>query len=133
MREQVYFLNMFPDYEPPEGLQQILSQAAIIAADIDPAKGSVALALHSECYIAKYQMDTVISDLKACYGLRDLVITLSHPAHQLSCIEPDELMMLFVEQNSMHRGALAGAQWHWDGDCLTVPWALPGSSSQTIW
>ena len=120
MREQVYFLNMFPDYEPPEGLQQILSQAAIIAADIDPAKGSVALALHSECYIAKYQMDAVVSDLKACYGLRDLVITLSHPAHQLSCIEPDELMMLFVEQNSMHRGALAGAQWHWDGDCLTV-------------
>ena len=34
MREQVFFLNMFPDYVPPEALQEALSQAAIAAADI---------------------------------------------------------------------------------------------------
>ncbi|MBR4971492.1 MAG: PolC-type DNA polymerase III, partial [Oscillospiraceae bacterium] len=29
-------------------------------------------------------------------------------------------MALFVRENSMNRGALAGASWHWEGDCLTV-------------
>ena len=36
MTDQVFFLNMFPDYAPPEELNAALSQAAIVAADIDP-------------------------------------------------------------------------------------------------
>ena len=42
---------MFPDYEPPEELQQALSQAAIVAADIDPQTRKVSVAVHSDCYI----------------------------------------------------------------------------------
>ena len=53
MKEQVFFLNMFPDYAPPEGLEETLSQAAIVAADIDPAVGRVEVAIHSECYIPR--------------------------------------------------------------------------------
>ena len=51
MEEQIFFLNMFPDYEPPEELYAALSQAAIAAADIDPETRSVHVALHSERYI----------------------------------------------------------------------------------
>ena len=51
MEEQICFLNMFPDYEPPEELYAALSQAAIAAADIDPETRSVHVALHSERYI----------------------------------------------------------------------------------
>ena len=45
MSEQVFFLNMFPDYEPPEDLQGVLSQAVIAAADIDPDTRSVSVAI----------------------------------------------------------------------------------------
>ena len=80
MKEQVYFLHMFPDYVPPEGLEDILSQAAVVAADIDPSKRRVDVVLHSDSYIPKQLMDTVVTDLRNAYGLRDLYITATHPA-----------------------------------------------------
>ena len=36
MTSTVFFLNMFPDFVPPEALQEAFSQAVISAADIDP-------------------------------------------------------------------------------------------------
>ena len=120
MKEQVLFLNMFPDYTPPEELTAALSQAAIVAADIDPEKGSVDVAIHSETYIPQRQLASVADDLRNAYGLRTMTLTATHPADQLEYIEPEELMALFVRENSMNRGALAGAQWSWEGECLTV-------------
>ena len=120
MDNQVLFLNMFPDYVPPEDLQQVLSQAAIVAADIDPKMGAVAVAVHTEQYIPKRLLDRASAEICAIYGLRALELTATHPAHQLHRIEPEELMGLFVAQDSMARGSLAGAQWSWEGEKLTV-------------
>jgi hypothetical protein len=111
---------MFPDYEPPEELKDALSQAAVVAADIDPAKGQVDMAIHSRQYISRRKLDAVADDLRTGYGLRKMQITASYPADQLTCVEPEDLMALFVKENSMHRGSLAGAQWIWEGECLTV-------------
>ena len=120
MKEQVFFLNMFPDYTPPEGWESILSQAAVVAADIDPVKRQVDVALHSEDYIPKRVTDGVVTDLRNIYGLQHLHLTMTHPAHQLTKLEPEELLALFVEENSMHRAALAGAEWTWEAEQLTV-------------
>ena len=120
MKEQVYFLNMFPDYVPPEELQTALSQAAIVAADIDPAKRSVDVAIHSETYIPQRYLDGVCQDLRNAYGLKYLTVVATYPAAQLHNVEPEDLMGLFVRENSMNRGALAGAQWIWEGEKLTV-------------
>ena len=120
MKQQVYFLNMFPDYEPPEALQSVLSQAAIVAADIDPEKRSVEVAIHSEVYIPMAALEVVAKDLRYSYGLRQLHITATHPAHQLHQVNHEELMTLFVAENSMNRSALAGATWHWEGEKLTI-------------
>ena len=57
MSKQVFLLNMFPDYEPPEVLESALSQAAIVAADIDPAYGTVSIAAHAPVYIPKRMID----------------------------------------------------------------------------
>ena len=120
MREQVYFLNMFPDYQPPEGLETILSQAAVVAADIDPQRRQVEVAIHSETYIPRRQLDTVADELRISYGLQAFTITASFPAHQLNLVEPEELLALFVRGNSMNRGILAGAQWTWKDQCLHI-------------
>ena len=61
MEEQIFFLNMFPDYEPPEELYAALSQAAIAAADIDPETRSVHVALHSERYIPQRLARTFVA------------------------------------------------------------------------
>ena len=114
MSQKVYLTNMFPDFEPPEELQAALSQAAIVAADIDPESRSVSVAIHSDTYIPKRMLDQISKDLTQMYGLRRVALTATHPAEELHKIENQELMALFVEKNSMARGSLAGAKWEWE-------------------
>ena len=120
MNQKVYLTNMFPDYEPPEELKTALSQAAIVAADIDPEERSVSVVIHSKTYIPQRLLDQVARDLGGSYGLRKLELTATHPEAELHKMESDELMNLFVSRNSMTRGALAGAKWEWKEAALTV-------------
>ncbi|MBP3305429.1 MAG: PolC-type DNA polymerase III [Oscillospiraceae bacterium] len=111
---------MFSDYEPPEPLKEVLSQAAIAAADIDPAARKITVAVHSERYIPQRLLEQAALDICGIYGLHKLEITATHPAEELQKVEPAELMQLFVRQNSMTRGSLAGAEWTWEGENLTI-------------
>ena len=120
MQDKVFFLDMFPDYEPPEGMQASLSQAAIVAADIDPATGRVDVAIHSDSYISQQALDGVANDLRNAYGLKTMSILATHPAAQLHNISNEELMLLFVRENSMNRGVLAGANFAWEENDLHI-------------
>ena len=120
MENQVFLLNMFPDYQPPEELAQALSQAAIVAADIDPQSGTVEVAFHAPTYIPDSLLEKAKQDIEACYGLRKLVFAATYPADQLHNMAYEDLMELFVNENSMCRGSLAGASWKWEGNALHV-------------
>ena len=120
MSESVSLLNMFSLYEPPEALEGVLSQAAVVAADIDPVKRRVDVCIHSADYISGDTLNRVCDQIREAYSLDGLKITATHPADQLSKMEPEGLRELFVAQNSMNRGSLAGAQWEWEGEKLTV-------------
>ena len=67
MSKTVFFLNMFPDYQPPESLQGILSKAAITGADIDPETRSVAVAISSETYIPQKLLAAAAGDISAAF------------------------------------------------------------------
>ena len=97
-----------------------LSQAAIVAADIDPENRTVSVALHSESYIPQRLLDHAAREIGGLYGLRRLELTATHPETELQKVEDWELMQLFVSRNSMTRGSLAGAKWEWNGPALTV-------------
>ena len=120
MNQKIYLTNMFPDFEPPEELHAALSQAAIVAADIDMENRGVHVLLHSDSYIPQRQLSAVGRAISVMYGLRNLKIEATHPATELKKIEQAELMNLFVSRNSMTRGSLAGAAWEWEGTNLTV-------------
>ena len=120
MTEKVYFLDMFSDYEPPETLKSVLSQAAIAAADIDAHRRSISVAVESEQYIPKHILDQAVKELRSHYGLSVLEINMTYPESELHKMEPEELRDLFVSRNSMTRGSLAGALWVWEGTDLTV-------------
>ena len=124
--EKIYLFNMFPDYQPPEELYAALSQAAIVAADIDQETRSVHVAVHSETYIPQRLLDQAGKEIGVLYGLRRLELTATHPESELSKIEPEELRNLFVSRNSMTRGSLAGAKWEWQGPELTISLAANG-------
>ena len=114
MSDTILFLNMFSQYQPPEALQSALSQAAVVAADIDPERRRVETCIFAPEYIPAALLDTAAKEISGIYGLNQLDITATHPADQLSRIEPEELMGLFIAQNSMNRGSLAGAKWQWE-------------------
>ena len=120
MSEAVYLLNMFPDYEPPEEIRKALSQAALVAVDIRTENRSVEVAAHTDTYVPRRLTRQAEKDILSLYGLQNLEITLTHPATELSKIEPEELRDLFVDLDPMTRASLAGAKWAWDGGHLTV-------------
>ena len=120
MEQNIYLTNMFPDYVPPEELNAALSQAAIVAAGIDPESRSVSVAIHSENYIPQRLLDAAGREIAKLYGLRKLTLMATHPAEELCKMEQEELLQLFVSRNSMTRGTLAGASWNWQGENLTI-------------
>ena len=120
MSEQIYFFNMFPDYEPPEELNEALSQAAIVAADIDPATRRVCVAVHAPAYISRRLLDQAQKEIGELYGLASLELNATYPEEELHKIDPADLMQMFMAHNSMARGSLAGAKWEWNGTELTV-------------
>ena len=120
MAVEINFLNMFSDYAPPEDLQKALSQAAVVAADVDPATRTVSVAVHSSEYIPFAFLQQVQRDIAELYGLSNVEIVATHPADQLHNIRTDELMELFVAENSMNMGSLAGAEWHWQENTMHI-------------
>ena len=127
-KEKIHLLNMFPDYEPPEPLKSFLSQVAIVAADIDPQSRSVEVCIESSQYISRRDLHQAETDIAALYGLRTLSLVGTYPADQMSCMDTEDLMALFVEENSMCRGSLAGAKWEWEGSTLHIHLAANGKA-----
>jgi hypothetical protein len=76
-----------------------LSQAAIVAADIDPEMRSVSVAVHAESYIPQRLLNQAARDIASLYGLRQLNLTATHPETELHKMEPEELLMLFLVIN----------------------------------
>ena len=126
MTQKVYFFDMFSDYEPPETLRSVLSQAAVAAADIDAQHRRISVAIASDSYIPKTLLDQAVKEISAQYGLSALELTATYPESELHKVEPEELRDLFVSRNSMTRGTLAGALWVWEGTNLTVKLAANG-------
>ncbi len=121
---------MFSDYEPPEPLKSALSQAAIVAADLDPARRSIHIAIHCMQYITQSQLRQVQQEIEAAYGLNELQLTATFPPELLNHTQPAEFMELFVSQNSMTRGSLAGAQWIWEDNTLVIK--LPANGKKAV-
>ena len=120
MKEKVTLLDMFPDYVPPMTLQEALSQAAIVAADIAPHTRSVSIAVHSEIYLPCRLLEVVQREICDIYGLDKMEITATYPEDQLTKIEPEEVRHLFIARDSMSQGSLAGARWEWEGQTLHI-------------
>ena len=129
MKESVSFLQMFTEYRPGESLSGVLSVARITGADLDPATRQAAVTLYADQYIPVRLLEKVERDICGLYGLRHFEIHMTHPAEELQKVEPEELMQLFVEENSMNRASLAGAGWKWDGDNLEISLRANGKAA----
>ena len=120
MEEHILFLNMFSAYEPDESACDFLSQAQILSADVDAQRRRIDMQIFCPVYIPKSVMQSVCQQIMAVYGLAALQVSPKYPASQMSAMGGDDLMAMFVMENSMTRGYLAGAQWVWDNNTLTV-------------
>ncbi len=120
MSEHIGLLNMFPDYVPPEALENALNQAAIVAADIDPEKRRVTVTAQFNTYVSDRSLEHVARGISNAYGLHDVTIIPEYTPEQIPFVAPEDWMQLFVNQNSMARGVLAGAQWSYEEGKLII-------------
>ncbi len=120
MTENVLFLNMFALYQPPESEALLLAQAAIRAAQIDAHSRTIYLELETPSYICQHMLREICRNIEMCYGLKELIVNQYFPADQLPKMDQEDLTALFVEENSMCKGSLAGAVWEWSGLNLTI-------------
>ena len=88
MNKQVQFLNMFPNYTPPEELKELLSQAVIVAADLDPENRSLEVVIHCDRYIPLRVLQEVSREICRCYRLKNLGLQATHPREELHRVEP---------------------------------------------
>ena len=87
MSEKILFFDMFPDYEPPQEHFQALSQAIILAADIDPATRRVEVAVFVPCYIPQKILDQVQKEIEELYGISLLKVNATYPEEELQNME----------------------------------------------
>ena len=118
--EVIYFCDMFSDYKPPEALASALSQAVITTANIDIETRQIWIGLFSPQYISAKCMEMVAKELQEAYDLHRLHFDLKYPENQLCKVPFEDIRDMFVRESSMTRGSLAGAQWSWEGNRLTV-------------
>lgn len=120
MASYIPFLQMFSQYSPQEPLAGLLSQAVIRNAELDMEARAILLELDCPRYIPLRLLEGVCRELRQVYDVRRVELLPHFPPEQLTQVEPEELMQLFVEQDSRSRGSLAGSRWEWEGDKLTV-------------
>ena len=121
---------MFPDYEPPEEHSYVFCQAAVVAADIDIARRCLDIVLYSEEYLSNRLLKHISTDLKNFCGISRIELTATHPKEAMYAMDTEDLRDLFVDENSMNRGILAGAQWGWEDNVLTIH--LSANGKQTV-
>ena len=120
MKEKTYLLHMFSDYNPPETLKNALSQAVIVAADLDQYTRKIHIALHNDTYISKKLLDTAAEDICQIYGLKSVTFAPTYPVDELHNMNSEDILGMFVRENATARGLLAGAEWTWEGTTLTI-------------
>ena len=114
------FLQMFSQYEPSEPLKSRLSQAAIVAADLNMAARSATVTINAPEYITIAEIEQIQVDICRLYSMRSLHLTATHPAVLIKDIPDTDMIQLFAAYNPIARGSLAGARWEWEEDTLTV-------------
>ncbi|MBO5317937.1 MAG: PHP domain-containing protein, partial [Oscillospiraceae bacterium] len=120
MELNIPFLNMFSHFVPDPDTAAVLSGADVLSAEIDPGSRLVRAQVYAPRYIPDRTAKQITEEICRLYQLHTLEVTFNHPASELSRMEPEALMALFVAEDSMSRGSLANAQWNWEGQILNV-------------
>ena len=120
MSQSIGFYEMFNHYDPPSPIAELLGHAVVVGADINPEMRFISVRLFSQAYLKREILDTVRQDLCAVYGLKKVELDVQYPSELLQDIPPEDLTAFFTDINSLTRGSLAGAEWSWDGDVLSI-------------
>ena len=120
MKDNVLFLNMFALYEPQEELRALLKDAVIRGAELDPVQRVIDLELFNPAPIPGSKFAQICREVEKAYGLKALRVCCAFPAGAVYQMDPADLTALFVQENPMNMGSLAGAVWEWEGMSLTI-------------
>ncbi|MBQ6840328.1 MAG: PolC-type DNA polymerase III [Oscillospiraceae bacterium] len=111
---------MFSEYTPPEALEDPLGQVRVTDANIDVVNRTILVNLECPEYISRRDWQSISEDISRLYDLQKAELVPFYNESHLAQVQPQELMELFVEEDSMCRGSLAGAKWEWEERTLHI-------------
>ena len=120
MKDNVLFLNMFALYEPESEVRELLKDAVIRGAELDPVQRTIDLEVFTPGPIPGGRVTQICREVEKAYGLKALNIRGTFSAGSIYQMEPADLTALFVRENPMSMGSLAGAAWEWEGMSLNI-------------
>ena len=120
MENQILFFDMFPNYEPPMEWRKLLDGARITGAQINQMARTIELGMYATEYIPARFLHEFQKWACELYALAQMEIYCQHPSDQIQRMEREELQDLFIAEDPMARGSLAGARYEWQGSDLTV-------------
>ena len=116
MQKKILLRDMFSEYRPDGPMSALLQELTVKGADVNPNLSSVEVAVFSESYLRKKDLEKLEREIAECYGIRTLRIYATYPESVLHEMPFEEMRSLFVDEDSMCLGILAGAKWSWQGE-----------------
>ena len=105
----IEFISLFPDYCPPEELEQTVRQIRIRKAEVDQKESRVVLDVESEVYIKQKDLLTLQNELMQRYAIRKLLIRPHFPASAIAQLDLRDLRRVFSHFCPQATVVLAGA------------------------
>ena len=130
MSDKLLFFDLFQDIQPSQSQYEALCEAVVESAEVDQSSRMISVSLFCQKYVPLKLTEQLEKTISQRYSLRGMSILCSHPANQLACVCSEELRDLFVREDSMALGSLAGANWEWNDSTLTV--TLKGNGKKSL-
>ena len=120
-KKELYLLDMFSMCCPATEYAEAFEKAIIVGADIDPTQMSADICVFCPAYIPQKELNQFADMICFAYQLSGGVrLTAKYPADQLNKLQWQEIAALFTAADSMNIASLAGAEWTWEGNKLTI-------------
>ncbi len=126
--QEIQFLEMFPEAQPAAELLSLLEEAVITRAEINMARRWVEITVRCPRYLSRRDWAEISYGVERAYDLNRLTVHPIYGKSQLSKMDAEALMALFVDRDPMCRGYLAGANWTWEENTLHLELAGGGKA-----
>ena len=106
-----YLTELFTEYQPPEALRALLSDAELLRAEIDHESRRVTAQVRFSSYVPLTLLEELQTGISRQYGIAHVVLEPSFPADCAAQMPTEDLTEVIRRAYAPARAILAGCRW----------------------